>query len=511
MSESLPPSDPDEEPTLARTPDEPPTVASDATDEAATQKAGDEPTLAQGATEEPTLVASAAGAEVPPPAVTTAAAKRHISKGRLVGIDVLIGITTVLAIIAMLSVWANRLLFNPDQWEAQSTQLLQDPSIRATTANYVVSEIYAHVDVGGLIGQALPAQLKPLADPAAGALQNAAVSGVEDLLTRPAIQTIWAKANRAADQAFVTVVNGGKGPVGIKKGTVTLDLGSIVTTVAAQLGLPPSLSSKLPPSVATLTLFHSDQLGYVQTIGKLVKGLALWLTILVPLLYLLAIFLARGHRRRTLLTVGFAIILAGIAGFGIREIFESKIVDAVATDASLRQPIKAAVTIGTELLGQIAGAFLLVGVAVVLSAWFAGPSRLWTPVRHALAPYMRDHALWTFGAVLGLMILIFIWNPIPATGTLGGIVVFTVLAMFGTAMLRRETAAEFPDAVAGEFAASLRARWHARQERRHSPRIAGGSQLATVAGQLEQLADLRERGLITADDYEQAKRSLLGL
>ena len=236
------------------------------------------------------------------------------------------------------------------------------------------------------------------------------------------------------------------------------------------------------------------------------KGLALWLTILVPLLYLLAVFLAKGHRRRTLMTVGFAIVIAGVAGFGIRELFEAKITDAVASDASLRDPIRAAVTIGTELLGQIAGAFILVGAAVVLSGWFAGPSRLWTPVRRALAPYMRENPVWTFGAALAIMILIFIWNPIPATGTLGGIVVFTALAMFGTWALRRQVAVEFPNAQAGEFASSLHL-----PGRRPSPPIAGGSHHATLAGQLEQLADLRERGLISDADYEQAKRALLGL
>ena len=197
------------------------------------------------------------------------------------------------------------------------------------------SEIYANVNVGGLIAGAANAAQAARGSGCRGAPECRRQRRREPAQA-PAVQTIWAKANRAADQTFINVVNGGKGPVGIQKGAVTLDLGSIVSTVAAQLGLPPSLAQKLPPSVATLTLFHSDQLGYVQTIGKLVKGLALWLTILVPLLYLLAIFLARGHRRRTLLTVGFAIVLAGIAGFGIRALFESKIVDAVATDASLR-------------------------------------------------------------------------------------------------------------------------------------------------------------------------------
>ena len=364
-------------------------------------------------------------------------------------------------------------------------------------------------NIPGLLESALPTQLKPLAAPAAGALENVAVQGVEEALQRPRVQTLWAKANRAADQTFIIVVNGGKGPVGIQKGVVTLDLGSIVDSVAAQLGLPSDLSSKLPPSIATLTLFQSSQISAVQTIGKAVKGLALWLTILVPLLYALAIFLARGHRRRTLMSVGFAIVFAGLAGFGIRAILESKITDAIATDASLREPIRAAVVIGTELLSQVAGAFLLVGAVVVVAAWFAGPARIIVPVRRAIAPFMRLHPLPTFAITTALMVLVFFWNPIPATGTLGGIIVFLALALFGTAMLRLETAHEFPDAMPGDATAALRARISGFRERRHHDHATNGAHPATIPDQLDQLATMRDSGRITPEEYESARQALL--
>ena len=126
-----------------------------------------------------------------------------ISRRRLIGVDVLIGVTTLLAMVAMFAVFANRQLFNPDNWSKTSTQLLQNQQIRSATANYVVDQLYANVNVAELIKSGLPPQLQGLAAPAAGALQNAAVSGAELALTRPKVQTLWANANRAADQAFV--------------------------------------------------------------------------------------------------------------------------------------------------------------------------------------------------------------------------------------------------------------------------------------------------------------------
>jgi hypothetical protein len=498
VSTSEPPSeDPTPEPTPEPTADEP-------TAELPAKEQTAEGPPAEGTTSE----TAAASTETAAASTGSAAAPRKISKKRLIGVDVLIGITTVLALVGMLSVWANRLLFNPDNWESTSTQLLQNADIRSAVANYIVDQVYANVNVAGFIGSVLPPRLDPLAAPAAGALENAAVSGVELALSRPRVQELWGTANRAADQTFIAVVNGGKGPVGTENGVVTLDLASIVDSVAARLGLPSDLGSKLPPDIATLTVFKSDQLKFVQDLGRAIKGLALWLTILVPLLYALAIGLARGHRRRTLMTVGFSIAFAGLLGIAARHILQSQITDSLVNNEAARPAIRATIGIGTQLLATIAEAFILVGLALVLAAWFAGPARLATFARHIIAPYLRENPAASYGVVIGLMVLVFIWNPIPATGTAIGIIVFLVLALFGFEMLRRETAREFPDAQRGE---AIQA-WREHRQRRHElrqPRTIAGAAPVTVVEQLERLSTLKAQGAITSEEYDRAKASVL--
>jgi hypothetical protein len=437
---------------------------------------------------------------------------RPTSHRARIWINVLLGFTTLLAIIAVFSVWANRLLFNPDNWQNTSTQLLQNQQIRSATANYVVDQLYANVDVAGLIKQGLPTQLQGLAGPAAGALRNAAVQGVELALSRPRVQSLWATANRAADQAFIAVVEGGKGPVGVNQGVVTLDLASIIDNIASRLGLPSDIGAKLPASIGNLTILKSDQIKLVQNLGQAIKDLALWLTILVPLLYALVIFLSRDRRRRMLMSVGFSIVFAGVVAFLLRHLLISGVTNSLVKDESVKPAAQATISIATGMITEIAGAFVLFGVVVIASAWFAGPQRWATAGRRALAPYLRERPGWAFATTAVVMVLVFIWNPIPATGKPAGIIVFLLLALLGTEVLRRQTAWEFPDARAGETSAALRARFesvrgHLRRDKPEAPPANGNGE--SIAQQLERLAALKEQGAISNEEYDAAKTSVL--
>ena len=186
---------------------------------------------------------------------------------------------------------------------------------------------------------------------------------------------MWRLANRAADQTLVTIVNGGSGAAKVTGGEVTLDLRSIVANMTNHLGLP-DVSSKLPPSVANLPILKSKQIKFVQDVGKALKGLALLLTIIVPLLYALAVFLARGRRRRALMTVGIAIVAAGLVVLAARKIVESGVTNSLVKTEANKPAAGSVVSIATSMLSEIAGAFVFVGVPLIAAAWFAGPARL---------------------------------------------------------------------------------------------------------------------------------------
>lgn len=368
------------------------------------------------------------------------------TRGRHIGVQVLVWGTTVLAVLAIFAVWANRQMLNPTNWSNTSPKLLRNAAIREATANYLVDQLYANVDLEAEL-KALPSELAPLAGPiAGGAVRSLATEAAQRALANAGVREFWKKANYLADQTLVTIVNGGKGAVKVKGGEVTLDLASIVANITDGLGLP-NVSSKLRPSVANLKVLKSNQIEAVQRIGRALKRLALPLTIIVPLLYALAIALAGGFRRRTLVWMGIAIVTAGIIVFAGRSLLVSGVTNSLVKTEAVRPAAHAVLSIGTSMLSELAGAFVVLGATLMAAAWFAGPARLAARGRQAIAPFLRERPEWTYGIVAGIMLLIFIWQPIPATGKPAGIIVFLALAFLGTYVLRRQTAEEFPAEV----------------------------------------------------------------
>jgi hypothetical protein len=104
---------------------------------------------------------------------------------------------------------------------------------------------------------------------------------------------------------------------------------------------------------------------------------------------------------------------------------------------------------------------------------------------------MREHP----GAVragLGVAILLLvIWGPVPWTRTLWGIAIFTVLAYLWLELVRRLTLEQFPDEPAFRLSA-------------HLPWRTGGR-----AGELERLAGLRDRGVLSQAEFDREKAALL--
>jgi Short C-terminal domain len=483
------------------------------------------------AAEADTAVSPAAGASAAP----AEAERPPAGRGRRIAAWCVLVLATLLLILGTFAVWLNRQLLNTDNWTNTSTQLLENKQIREQIADYLVTELYANVDVAGELQAVLPKQVKPLAGPAASGLRNLATEAANSALESSLFQNLWRTANRAAHTQFVNLLEGNDvGPLSSGNGKVTLDLAAVVSKLAGDIGVPQSLIAKIPPGVGQLQIVDSKQLATAQDATSALRALVVVLWILVPLLFALAIYLARGRRRLLLAGTGFGIIIAGLLVLVARNVIGGVVVDDLAKTDAVRPAANAVWTISTSLLVQAAQGAIFVGVVVVFAAWLAGRSRPATAIRRSLAPYLRSRPDITWGVVAGLLLLLFLWGPIPATRTFWGMLLIVIVVVIGVVALRRETAREFPEATldeddpgvltkigsaagrGGKAAAGAvgRAR-DATSEARASRSAAKEAQGALPPGdgdryaELERLASLRDRGVLTDEEFAAEKASVL--
>jgi hypothetical protein len=132
--------------------------------------------------------------------------------------------------------------------------------------------------------------------------------------------------------------------------------------------------------------------------------------------------------------------------------------------------------------------------------------------RRFLAPHFRDRPALAYLLTAAILIVIFLWGPIPSTRNPPTMLAFTVLAFIGMYFLRAQILEEFPDAEAVSIRDSLREHTHSLGEKigrlRSSPSGSGDAGSSKV-GELERLAELHQRKALSDAEYEDAKREIL--
>lgn len=212
------------------------------------------------------------------------------------------------------------------------------------------------------------------------------------------------------------------------------------------------LSRQVVTNPGQLVLLKSDNLSAVQTGLRVFRNLGIVLPILVLLLYLTALFLAKGWRREALIATGGGIIGATLFVLVLRRLVGHEI-DSLASSEAVKPAISAVWDILSVSLRDRARFILVIGIAFIAAGALAGPGKNSIKLRSFLAPYLRDHPVGVYSVVAGLFLLWLAFTPgIDTIGQVLVIVILAVLAAFGVEVLRRQTAAEFPphdDAPAG--------------------------------------------------------------
>jgi hypothetical protein len=358
----------------------------------------------------------------------------------------LVVVATLLAFAALFSIWVNRQFLNTDNWTDSSSRLLERPVVRDRVADYLTDQLYANVDVEGLIREGLPERAQVLAGPAAGALRTLVNRRAKEALATEKVQQLWEDSNRTAHQALVQLLEGGGPVLSTTGGNVVIDLRALLQETENRAGFGGRLEQKLPENAAQVTVMRSDQLGTAQDILKAVKALPIVLVVLSLALFGLALLVAPGWRRRAVRAYGIGLIVAGVASLAALSLLRDDVADSLAQTAAGIPVVQAVWDIYSTLLKQVATATIGYGVVLLAGAWFAGPTRPAVAVRRALAPYMREPAIVYGVSAVVLAVVVLWWSPTPATRNPVTGTALVALLLLGIEGLRRKTVREFPDA-----------------------------------------------------------------
>ncbi len=358
----------------------------------------------------------------------------------------LVVLASVVALVAIFSVWINRQVLNTDNWTATSSRLLEQPTIRNRVAGFLVDELYANVDVESEIRTALPLRAQPLAGPAAGALRGLAEKAAREVLARPRAQLAWERANRESHKLLLKVLEGGGPIVSTRGGVVVLDLKQLLIEMQARVGLGGRVAKALPAGAAQLTILRSDQLSGAQAAFRILRPLPIVLVSLSLLLFAIALVVSPGWRRKAVRAYGIGLIAAGALALAALSILGNTVVGSLASTAAAKPAIADTWTVATTLLHVVAVSTIGYGVLLFVGALLAGPTRAATTIRRILAPYLREPEIAYAGLLLLLAVGILWWSPTPATRNPVTAILLAILIAIGFEGLRRMTAREFPDA-----------------------------------------------------------------
>ncbi|MEZ5077315.1 MAG: SHOCT domain-containing protein [Solirubrobacterales bacterium] len=459
-----------------------------------------------------------------------------MSRGRRRIVRALVVLGSLLAFLSVFSIWIERQALNTDDWVETSERFLADEEIRSAVADYLVDQLYENVDVEKELEDRLSGVFKDAAGPISGVARQFAGQGAEKVLESSTAQSLWADANRTAHEQLLAVLEDKGETISTDNGEVTLNLGSLITNLADQIGIGQSLASKLPADAGQIQILKSDELKTAQNIAVAIKGLALVLSILTLLVFALAIYLGEPGRWVTVLSSGIGLIAAGFVVIVARQIAGGIVVDQLVKTESVKPAGEAAWSIGTSLMVSIATTVIVVGVLFAVAGWLASPTRSARATRKVFAPALQGYVPWVYAGLAIIVGIYFLAGPTQGLRTFLTTLILAGMAAFGIHELRKQSLEEFPDAKfadsfdssreriasavrganLGERAAKLRLPERRRAGAAPPPPGASEAPTATLDSEdarlqrLERLASLRDKGILSDEEFAAEKARILG-
>jgi len=375
-------------------------------------------------------------ASVAQPAVK---ASKGVSRKRIVIARILTVIGILLVVISVLANYVKREALDESHFRSTSRALIADNEIRNQLASTLVDQLYANTDIAATVKPRLPSNLQPLAVPIAGLVQNATESAAKQLLARPRIQDLFVTASSHAQQLLVAVLDGDTQRLQTTDGKVVLDLHPILVRLGDRFNI---LANRIPPDSGQITILEKHQLKTAQRLTRALRFTANWVWALALLAWAGAILLVHGRRRLEVRAIALGFLAAGFLILIAQGLAERYFVNHLVESDSVKPAAQRSFEIVTDLLRGAGWTAVIVGVVAMFGVWLTGPGKRAGQARAALAPHLSGAGI--YAATIGGYLLLLWWRPTPQFGYWVNVVIFFVLLMVGTEVLRRQLAREAP-------------------------------------------------------------------
>jgi hypothetical protein len=362
----------------------------------------------------------------------------------------LVVLASILLVFAILATWIRAQIIDTEGWTQTSVRLLQNEQIREVVANDLSERLLSVVDVQNLAAEKLPHALAPLAPALSTAAAQIVPQAIDRALAVPAVQELWGRANHVAHGQVLELLNGGGNTLSTAGGVVSINLEALVDRLGKRLGVGSEIGAKLPSNRRKLVLLRSNQLRLAQDGVKGLRDLSFILPLLVALMYLGAIALVPGGRRKVLIEIGLGIIAGALVALVMRRWVESYVVTSLVHNEGVRPAMREVLEIATSGWRSRALWLLITGAVFIFAGWLAGPMRWAVGLRELIAEPLERHPGWFAAGVVGIVLLIATLGPTRTPGQAIPLLIELVLVVVGVYALRRQIAQERGQQMVGE-------------------------------------------------------------
>jgi hypothetical protein len=309
-------------------------------------------------------------------------------------------------LITATTTWLHRTLLNTDQYVQTVAPIIKDPEVTQALSEYLAQQLITAVDMQQRTEDALPPKASFLAAPVTQATQDFIAKETDKMLQTDQAYNAWVKINTVVHEKLVGLLRGDNKYTYISGDSVYINTIPLITQVIAwiesrlpgalgdRLNLaeiaaispdtPPdeaiaqlstAINRQLPEDFGQITLAKSDRIAQAQRTVRIFDAVTVLLWVFCVILLAVILWLSP-NRRRTLLQLGIAVVVALVAVRVISNQLQERLYADLAQTDSLGSNV-AGDTIRAAL-GSLRGWatwFLVGGIVVAVAAYLAGKPR----------------------------------------------------------------------------------------------------------------------------------------